>query len=771
MNLSYPRAGIVFMSAMKPRSIGSVRSLCRILALISPVVIVIAGCGGTLSPSANPDNGTLTISPAIARMDTNCNGCNSTGSQQFKATLNSNGTAAAVTWSLTGGDPNAGPGSIDDAGFYTPPSYLSEDSVPVKVIATLQSDKSNSVSAVATVTPGFLQPLTPENATVAAGSSLTINGAIAEIGAGIIHWALSTSPTRVNAPGAGFGTLTASPCERSSRSYTNCVVTYTAPQTTPAITALYVVGTVNRDTYVQPLHIVLSSTGVNSSGLINQAVQTGAIALGSSGGNDGDFDTATTSADQQYVSDCCGGTLGSLIEDSNSNFYILSNNHVLAESDQATVGSSIDQPGMIEDGCVPYGQTGSGVRPVATLSSYVPLANANANVDAAIARIATGSVDPTGGILQFGSLGANGVLVAAPPAGGTGEAVTPYNVAGMQVAKSGRTTGLTCSAISAINLNIIVDYYKDCAETIPYYTKTYTNQIGISGSDFSDSGDSGSLVVDAANAEPVGLFFAGNEGLSIANPIADVLAALSTQAGTNFSFPANPTHPVSCLNFEQNTVAPASKRAVSTEAFAIAQTVANVTGAALVNQKVGILGVSAGHSLDSPGEATVIVYTDRSKPNVTVPVTIGGLRTQPIPTDARTLAFGIAPTTQSVAENITLPANLLTAAVAVKEQNWRQIMKDPAFFGVGVTQSQDNPNEAALLVLVDSRVDSKTKPETLPATVGGLRVRYMYLDRLHVSKSKYAGSIHPSACAIKSILKAKSSDDLDLSKPTSLDLQ
>ena len=79
----------------------------------------------------------------------------------------------------------------------------------------------------------------------------------------------------------------------------------------------------------------------------------------------------------------------------------------------------------------------------------------------------------------------------------------------MSVAKSGRTTGLTCASISALNLDVSVDYYSDCAETKPYLTKVYTNQIAITGNQFSDAGDSGSLVVDSADAEPVGLFFAG----------------------------------------------------------------------------------------------------------------------------------------------------------------------------------------------------------------------------------------------------------------------
>ena len=86
---------------------------------------------------------------------------------------------------------------------------------------------------------------------------------------------------------------------------------------------------------------------------------------------------------------------------------------------------------------------------------------------------------------------------------------------------------------TALDLDVAVDYYRDCAETKPYLTKTFTNQIAVSGDRFGDAGDSGALLVDTANAEPVGLFFAGGidaAGVShgTATPAPDVLNALST---------------------------------------------------------------------------------------------------------------------------------------------------------------------------------------------------------------------------------------------------
>jgi hypothetical protein len=70
----------------------------------------------------------------------------------------------------------------------------------------------------------------------------------------------------------------------------------------------------------------------------------------------------------------------------------------------------------------------------------------------------------------------------------------------------------------------------------------------------------------------------------------------------------------------------------------------------------------------------------------------------------------------------------------VQKQNAAQLMSDPAFFGVGVTQSQDNPSEAALMVFIDR---TRT-PRSQPATVGGLRVRYRVTNPIKVNYSAAA---------------------------------
>ncbi len=188
------------------------------------------------------------------------------------------------------------------------------------------------------------------------------------------------------------------------------------------------------------------------------------------------------------------------------------------------------------------------------LTAWLPLSSNSTNVDAAIAQVDSNAVNSSGAILELGAQQPNGALAAAPPGisstGGKGESGS----LNLTVAKSGRTTGLTCANISALNLDVEVDYFKNCGETVPYLTKTYTNQIAIEGNQFSDAGDSGSLVVDAGNAEPVGLFFAGgvtDTGVTegVANPAPSVLAELGQQEGSNYTFVGTTDHPVSCLNY------------------------------------------------------------------------------------------------------------------------------------------------------------------------------------------------------------------------------
>ena len=736
--------------------------------LLAPALLLVAGCGSGLV-NANSSNSAFSVTPSVAAIDTNCASCNSANAQgssvhQFTAKL-PNGRPAEVAWSVSGGDVATGPGSINASGQYTPPSYLTADRAEVVVTATLEANPSLRAYSVLTVTPGFLQPLTPENAALSANGSIAITGFLAEAGGTTgINFELANSPTGQS---GGQGSLSAASCQRDNKAFTSCTVTYTAPASVQTTGATYVVATVSGASSKATSVVLVNTAGVTSNPATHQAQFPATLSLGSSGGNNKDYDTRGG-----QIVDCCSGTLGALVEDASKRQYLLSNNHVLAKSDHASVGDTIIQPGLIDNNCTPFGD-GAGpnpVAPVASLTGWLALSSKQTNADAAIAQVTSRAVDPSGGILELGGRQADGTLAAAPPGisstGGRGESAW----INQQVAKSGRTTGLTCGGISAIDVDVMVDYYLDCAETRPYLTKTFTHQLGLSGNQFSDSGDSGALVVDAANAEPVGLYFAGGTDVSgvsqgVANPAAEVLNELAAQLGGSYSFVGAADHAVSCLNYGDSTIPAAQARALSDAENTRAQQ-ALAQARMLVSSAAGILGVATGKSSDHPGEAAVIVYTDESR-TVNVPPTVDGARTIAIPTTARAVTYGSAPQTPFEANIPSLPSAALTQAAAIKNQAAASLMRqNPAFFGVGVGQSLDNPREAALVVYVDRN----RLPAQLPATVDGLRTRYVVMDRLHVTRSYAAPLKSRLHCMPKPAGQPAHFDPLGLLRPHSLGL-
>jgi hypothetical protein len=718
------------------------KSGIKLLLLAAPLSLpFLAGCGA-VSSAAGSGPGSLVINAERAATDT-------ATTDQLTARMGS-GASTSVKWTVASGqnDPSLGQGTISANGLYTPPPLLSRDQVQILVSATSRNDPATTASFWLTVTPGFVQVLSPETASLSPGSTVQVKGQIAEVNSGSIHWSLATTPGGEVDPGDAYGSISETRCYHSSHSYTSCTATYTAPRALPpGSPSVFMVGLAAGNPHsAAALHILLNGAGFNSSALQNQSAQKGYVEMGSSGGNANDYDSRKDGGGHEYVNDCCGGTLGALVADRNGDLYILSNNHVLAESDQARTGDTVVQPALVDLNCNP--QAG---RSVGALRYVVPIQSGQTNVDAALAA-ATPAVDGTGAILQLGP-SVNGVLTPAAPAAGTGEALNAGLLNQLRVVKSGRTTGLTCSTVNTVNLTVQVDYYYDCAETQRYYTKTYVNQIGMPGASFADSGDSGALVLDAANAQPVGLFFASgaddsNHGFSVANPIQDVLSELGQKSqaeGQEFQIAGGAPHPITCSNYDERT-APAI-RSVSPTLMAAAKAAAESASPLLLRPDNGILGAAAGKSLDSPGEAAVVVYVDRNKPGITVPKVINGVRTLVIPTDAASMNAGTAPTTLSQVEGIHLPADVLRSAAAVQRQFAPQLMADPAFFGVGVTQSYDNPGEAALLVLVDL---TKT-PRSMPDVVGSLRLRYMRVNRLHVTRSKLAPVEQAPRCALPSV--------------------
>ena len=701
--------------------------------MLVPAAVVLAGCGAGPVKARTTTSASLSIVPGSGVIDTNCTGCNGKSAHgspvhKFSASL-SGGDPAAVTWSLSGGDPAAGAGSISESGQYTPPNYLSRDRVDVVVTAALKSDPSVRTESLLTLTPGFLQPLTPENVALGPSGNVTITGFLAEAGgANEIHFALSSTPSGES---GGEGSLGQVSCQRTHRAFTSCSVTYTAPATVSSTGVTWVVASAPGSLARTESAILLNAPGVGSNPATHQNALAFPMLLGSSGGNNNDFDEKGNT-----IVDCCSGTLGSLLKDDSGREYLLSNNHVLARSDQASVGDTIVQPGLIDNNCTPNGD-GPGTVPVGSLTAWLPLHSSQTNADAAIAQVASHTVDTSGSIMELGSRLPDGTLAAAPPgissSNGKGENATLQ----LRVAKSGRTTGLTCGRVTALDLDVAVDYYRDCAETEPYLTKTFTGQFAVSGDRFSDAGDSGALMVDSANAEPVGLFFAGGvdgNGVShaIANPATDVLNELSEQiaGGANLSYVGTADHEVSCLSYGDSTSAAAQARSLSGAEIARQQQ-AMAIARGLVNPSAGILGIAAGKSTDEPGSSAVVVYVD---PVISpaVPEVIGGVRTIVVPASSRSVALGSAPVTTTTAGIAPLSAVTVARAIAAKRKLAHTLMQqNSAFFGVGVGQSLDDPRQAALVVYVDRN----RMPAELPATIGGMRTHCVIMNRLHVTRS------------------------------------
>ncbi|MGA2297322.1 MAG: hypothetical protein ABSG15_07235 [FCB group bacterium] len=201
---------------------------------------------------------------------------------------------------------------------------------------------------------------------------------------------------------------------------------------------------------------------------------------------------------------CAAGTLSCIVQDGAGIKYILSNNHVMANENNAVVGDNIDQPGTYDS--KPQCNT-SYPNVVANLTAWYPIVfstSANNTIDAAIAQLTSNTA------ISF---------TYATPKGyyGYPNTTTVSPSVRLKIQKVGRTTSLTTGTIASINTTVNVGYGSGTARFI--------GQI-VTSSKFCQAGDSGSLVVtNNSSANPVGLLFAGtNNGTTIVNPINSVLS-------------------------------------------------------------------------------------------------------------------------------------------------------------------------------------------------------------------------------------------------------
>ena len=185
-------------------------------------------------------------------------------------------------------------------------------------------------------------------------------------------------------------------------------------------------------------------------------------------------------------------------------YYILSNNHVLANSNAAALGDPILQPGPFDGGVDPTDRIARLSRfiPI-TFNPPVPLAQHNNLVDAAVAEG------------QFHDLDREIYWVGYVRGWRRKASVR----VGTIVQKTGRTTNYTTGRITAINATVDVGY--GGGKVARFRDQIVTTNI-------SAGGDSGSLVTTLDDVA-VGLLFAGSSVATIVNQIENVRSLLRVE--------------------------------------------------------------------------------------------------------------------------------------------------------------------------------------------------------------------------------------------------
>ena len=688
------------------------------------VCVFLGGCAGS---SSHTPSSTVAVSatPATATVALG-------KTQQFTASVTGSSNTA-VTWSVAGGASN---GTIAATGLYTAPTTV-PNPAQVTVTATSQADSTKSASATVTITTASATGsviVSPSTATVpdfgtqqftasVNGSPSTavtwqvngvVGGSLADgfISTTGLYFAPSGVPTKSDGNGA---------------SVTTTVTVTAVPQSSNS-------GSGSATVTVMPL---------------NQQAQSGAIELGTSGGNATDFSTNTST----HTITCCGGTLGSLIVDGGGTQFILSNTHVLAPRDDPSEiqnSEPIIQPGLVDTATC----TRTGAQTVASLFNFYSLeTGTGTKIDAAIAKALAGNVDPSGNILYLGAPDPSGVPAPAPPHGGTGVTAT----LAMPVAKSGRATGLTCSTVMAVAVNTSVQYQKGCG-TGAKFSVSYTNQVDIANGSFSAPGDSGSLVVSQANADPVALMFAGSDQDTVGNPVSDVLSFFGS-GGNAVSFVGGGAHPVMGCSLPVKPAAVSSMQSAVTVAPEAMQKAATIRDAhapeLLAHPEVQAVGVGA--SLDHPREPAILFFVTAGQPRTNIPAQVDGVRTRIV--EGQLFARrGMLSAAESAQVQQAVPAGPevypiseaeLARAKTVHAARVNEQMTQPGVQGVGITSSLDAPGEAALMIFLVRGVPHNP----IPSVIDGLRTRVRESSRFTAgagdARSKGACTVAPAKTPLR----------------------
>jgi hypothetical protein len=380
-------------------------------------------------------------------------------------------------------------------------------------------------------------------------------------------------------------------------------------------------------------------------------------------------------------------------------------------------------------------------------------------VDAAIAQVGAGTVDPLGTILQLGSANSNNQPTDGPPHAGSG--VTP--TVGHAVAKSGRSTGLTCSKILATRVTASVQYQKGCG-TGSAFSVTYTDEVAITNGGFSAEGDSGSLVVTQDTAEAVGLLFAGSDQDTVANPIADVLNALAD--------PSNPsskpvlvgtalTHPVAACSLPGPQSAMAARLALakvvaSSDALQVATAALNTHAPEiLAHPEVQAAGVGA--SYDNPAEPAILLFVNKGQPCTNIPVQVDGIRTRIVEGEGFESRGAVPGEESATLEQSAASAQIVypisdaevVRAKVVHAAHADEWMKKSGVQGVGIGSSVDSPGEAALIIFLIRGAAH----DPIPPVIDGLRTRVRESSRF---RAGFDDAQPRRACSLPTTKSARS---------------
>lgn len=237
--------------------------------------------------------------------------------------------------------------------------------------------------------------------------------------------------------------------------------------------------------------------------------------------------------------DVTAGTLGAVVRQGPDTL-ILSNNHVLANLNEGQLGDPIYQPG-VHDGGGPDDTIGylddyveiimvgdePPVEPPAEcglVRGVVRAANAAAQlvgsrsrlraVAPAVRAVAVNRVDCA--VASVSPDDVNGDILGL----GVYRPESAEAQIGMDVTKSGRTTGITAGMVTQLHVTVQVQLGAG-------RTAFFEDQVLVGGRGFSAPGDSGSLGLEVDTLRPFGLLFAGSDTATLFNPIDAVFLELA----------------------------------------------------------------------------------------------------------------------------------------------------------------------------------------------------------------------------------------------------